>query len=206
MTLTLTSYVISTSPKISVVPEFLSEMECQHLISISESEGFQVSLVGRGQYSNDSEDKSEGFQNVLSQNRTSSSVVLQPSQGTVVAEIEARLAGLVDLPVEQLESLVVVKYESGQFFRPHHDGVFRSYTVFIYLNDLPPDGGGETRFPEIGLRIKPSRGTAVVWKNSTKSGENGELVQDDRLVHEGLPTVSCVKYGVNCFFNYNQMR
>ena len=204
-TIKLTSYVVSVDPKISVIPEFLSDRECQHLIGLSEEVGFTRSLVGRGKYGVGEEDKSSGLVNLASDNRTSTSVTLEPSHDPTVAAIEQRLAALVGLPVEQLESLVVVKYESGQFFGHHHDGLFRPYTVFVYLNDLPPGGGGETRFPMLSLRVRPTRGTAVLWRNSLISDE-GEVVEDPRLVHEGLPTDGCTKYGVNCFFNEHVMR
>ena len=203
--LVLTSYVISQDPKISVVPEFLTSEECMHLITLGESLGFTRSLVGRGSYTTDREDMAEEFENVASESRTSLSVILNPCHDEVVVFIETKLCALVNIPVENLESLVLVKYEPGQVFKGHHDGIFRSKTVFIYLNDLPENGGGETRFPVIGMRIRPRAGTAVVWSNSHKL-EDGSLEQDDRLMHEGLPPVDCIKYGMNCFFNYSTMR
>jgi prolyl 4-hydroxylase len=204
-TISLTSYVVHEDPKVSLIPEFLSPDECNHLINMGESLEFRPSLVGRGAYAHDSLDKSERFENVPSINRTSLSVILKPSHDSVVALVEAKLVGLVGLPLSQLESMVLVKYEPGQVFKEHHDGIFRPFTVFIYLNDLPSDAGGETRFPAIGLRIKPRAGTAVLWRNSHLD-VNGSIIEDHRLVHEGLPPRNCIKYGVNCFFNYNQMR
>ena len=202
----LTAYVVSTDPKISVIPDFLSPAECEHLITVSGRAGFERSLVGRGAYATNAVDKSEGFVNQFSDNRTSLSVMLAAAVDDVVAGIELRLAGLVQLPVEQLEQLVVVKYEPGQYFNVHHDGIFRPVTVFIYLNDLPENGGGETHFPELGIRVSPKAGTAVVWKNSSFDPITQSLLQDDRLRHAGLVTKHCTKYGINCFFNYNEMR
>ena len=204
----LTSYIVSVDPKISVIPNFLSLEECEHLIALSEKTGFVRSLVGRGSYALYSEDKSSELENVYSENRTSSSVTIPDTHNDeTVSTIELRLSGLVGLPLSQLENLVVVKYESGQHFGSHHDGIFRPFTVFIYLNDLPDGGGGETRFNELGLRIKPRMGTAVMWQNSLMDEVFSEPVEDMRLVHEGLPTsVGVTKYGVNCFFNYHIMR
>jgi prolyl 4-hydroxylase len=200
----LTSFVVSTDPKIAIVPGFLTPDECETLITLAESIGFTRSLVGRGSYSTDTDDKSSSFENQFSDNRTSSSVHLSPTlYTTLLAPIKHRLSALIKMPTEHLEDLILVKYEEGQFFKPHHDGLFRPYTVFIYLNDLPPDGGGETRFPQLGLRIRPRKGAAVVWKNSMDvESPLGTIrtVEDTRLVHEALPPVG-VKYGVNCFFN-----
>ena len=75
--LVLTSFVVSSEPKISVIPDFLSLAECQHLINIGEDSEFESSLVGRGQYAENSGDKSEGFENVISENRTSLSVIFK---------------------------------------------------------------------------------------------------------------------------------
>jgi prolyl 4-hydroxylase len=201
--LQLTSYVVSTDPKISIVPGFLSDWECDQLITLSESLGFQRSLVGRGKYAMTEEDKSSTLLNEYSENRTSSSVDLsRQNQRELMDPIEARLAGLTKLPVEHLEDLMVVKYQPGQFFGPHHDGIFRPATVFIYLNDLPESGGGETRFTNLGIRIKPRKGTAVYWRNIDEMGN-----EDSRLVHEALPPADgAIKYGVNCFFNQHAMR
>jgi len=208
--LQLTSYVVSTDPKISVIPGFLTVEECEALINLSEKIGFTRSLVGRGKYALNDDDKSSMFLNQYSENRTSSSVHLVRSMDeALIGPIHERLSALAKMPTNQLEDLIVVKYEPGQFFRPHHDGVFRPYTVFLYLNDLPPDSGGETRFPALGLRIRPRMGAAVVWGNTVSSrNEDGTFstVEDERLVHEALPpTIGNVKYGVNCFFNEHPM-
>lgn len=207
--LQLTSYIISTDPKISIIPGFLSDKECDDLITLSESVGFTRSLVGRGKYAEHDEDKSSTFQNQYSDNRTSSSVNVSRSLNeTLITPIEQRLAALVKMPENHLEDLIVVKYEPGQFFGTHHDGNFRPYTVFLYLNDLP--GGGETRFPELRIRVRPRKGAALVWANTvTTVHEDGtsSTTGDMRLVHEALPPDDgCVKYGVNCFFNEHIMR
>ena len=203
--LTLNSYVVSADPKISVVPEFLSRDECRHIIELAEGESFQRSLVGRGKYTAATPDLSSELKNHFSENRTSSSVTLNPYHDRVVELIEHRLAGLVKMDVNHLESLVVVKYEPGQFFKQHLDGMFRLATVFIYLNDLPGDAGGETYFTSLRMRVKPRVGTAVVWNNSSYDADMN-LVEDTRLLHEGLPPIGCTKYAVNCFFNQCSMR
>jgi len=132
------------------------------------------------------------------------SVSLKPFQDEIVSQIEYRITNLVGWDVDYLESLIVVKYESGQFFGAHHDGIFRPYTVFLYLNDVPI--GGETRFPNLGLKIRPRRGAAVVWQN-TNTNDEGKNMEDTRLVHEALPPLDgYMKYGVNCFINEHIMR
>jgi len=74
-------------------------------------------------------------------------------------------------------------------------------TVFVYLNDLPDNDGGETQFPELGIQIVPRRGCAVMWSNVLEPG-----VADQRMVHAGLPPQTAIKYGVNCFFHEKPVR
>ena len=231
----ITSFVVFKDPKISIIPKFLSPAECASLISIGEEIGFTRSLVGRGVYG--LENSSDSFTNQYSENRTSFSVTLPTDTlptytphtplHTTLHNIEARLCELVQMDIAHLESLVLVKYEPRQKFGLHHDGKFRKFTVFIYLNEPPTeefvavetdsDGhllakvdtcaatcaetGGETFFSNISLKIKPHTGTAVLWENNISPG-----IDNPKTVHEGIPPVGWTKYGVNCFFNDQVMR
>merc|ERR1712151_951482 len=89
----------------------------------------------------------------------------------------------------------------GQYFEKHHDGRFRPKTVFVYLNNLAEGDGGETFFPELGLKFIPRKGYALLWSNIL-----APQVDDKRMVHQGLPPRTGVKYGVNCFFNDKRMK
>jgi prolyl 4-hydroxylase len=201
----LTGFVVSVDPKITLIPKFLTASECDHLIGLGETSGFSQSLVGRGKGTEYESHRSEALANTVSVNRTSFSYTIPTHHSdSILALIEDRLSQVVHLPVTHLESLVIVKYDPGQFFRCHHDGSFRPYTVFIYLNDIDRECGGETRFENLGIRIRPRMGLAVMWPNTKE--ENGEQVADERLVHEALPPTNSVKYGVNCFFNERIIR
>merc|ERR1712125_137803 len=94
------------------------------------------------------------------------------------------------------ERLNMVRYGPGQLFNQHHDGRFRPKTVFIYLNDLPEGDGGEPLFPVLGVQFVPRKCTAVMWANTLE-----HQVEDHRMVHQGLPPKTAIKFGVNCFFN-----
>jgi len=67
----------------------------------------------------------------------------------------------------KLENFRVRKYpvESG-FFKAHSDvtdykSASRLLVVLLYLNDVVE--GGETEFPSLGIKIKPSRGLGIVF-------------------------------------------
>lgn len=104
----------------------------------------------------------------------------------------------------QIEGLMVVRYEVGQEYYNHHDyfksadkdlikeGGQRIATFFCYLNSLDEGDGGETEFPEIGVKVKPSKGTAVFWWNEDPRGNPLE-----KTLHRGNPIKKGVKYGLN---------
>lgn len=190
----LSAYVICRSPKVRLVPDFLTPEECEYMISLAEGK-WRPSTVGRSS-SSISDGKSDKYVNKRSKGRTSSSFMLLHSQDDVVAEIERRAASLVGFPADHVERLNMLRYESGEFFGQHHDGAFRPWTVFITLNDIPRGAGGETLFPALGLKIRPKAGTALVWPNCLEDGQ-----ADDRVVHEALPPTGVRKYAINCFVN-----
>jgi len=118
-----------------------------------------------------------------------------------VKALENKLSFIAGTDTDYLERLNLVRYSPGQFFNKHHDGRFRPITIFLYLNDLPEGDGGETFFPRLGLKFTPRKGCAIMWRNTESAG-----VEDFRLVHQGLPPKTCMKYGVNCFFNAKPVR
>eukprot|EP00927_Polykrikos_kofoidii_P059534 TRINITY_DN54684_c0_g1_i1.p1 TRINITY_DN54684_c0_g1~~TRINITY_DN54684_c0_g1_i1.p1 ORF type:complete len:442 (+),score=58.57 TRINITY_DN54684_c0_g1_i1:122-1447(+) len=189
----LKAFVVHEDPEMFVVPNFLSDVEIDHLLALA-SEYWAPSAVDETVERADKE--ADRRQNRQSSVRTSFSCCLRSSQTEVVRSIEQRLATLACIDVDYLERLNLVRYSPGQFFNEHLDGGHRPKTVFIYLNDLPDDDGGETLFPRLGIRLVPRKGYAVMWSNVSVSGS-----EDLRLFHAGLAPKTSVKYGVNCFFN-----
>lgn len=189
----LKAFVVHQEPRMSVVPNFLTDEEAEHLLQLAEP-SWTPSLVGSGTYK--TADESKDLKNKPSQNRTSYSCMLRSGQTDIVKGVEFRLAQLAGIDVDYLERLNMVRYAPGQFFNKHHDGRFRPKTVFVYLNDLPEGDGGETFFPELGVKFVPRKGCAVMWSNILS-----EQKEDLRMVHMGLAPETAIKYGVNCFFN-----
>mmetsp|Transcript_59595 Transcript_59595/g.141803 ORF Transcript_59595/g.141803 Transcript_59595/m.141803 type:complete len:470 (-) Transcript_59595:85-1494(-) len=195
---TLRAFTVCADPKITVFPNFFTDVECDHVLQMVEG-GWMPSQVGSG---SEAEYKTATLENKLSQTRTSWSCMMRYAQTDVVERLEHRLAAVAGLPVEQLERLNMVRYSPGELFSVHHDGHFRPKTVFVYLNDLPDEcEGGDTFFPVLGYSFRPRRGTAVMWSNVTSTGE-----EDGRMIHAGRAPDTGVKYGVNCFFNARPMR
>jgi len=85
------------------------------------------------------------------------------------------------------ERLRCYRYQPGQYFAPHFDGAFhrdreeRSLLTFmIYLNAC--EGGGHTRFLDLGLAVAPKVGTALIFNHA--------------LSHEGAEVTAGVKYAL----------
>ncbi|MDI9854457.1 2OG-Fe(II) oxygenase [Comamonas sp. 17RB] len=112
----------------------------------------------------------------INADRTSQGMFFVRGQTPEVARLEARLAKLLQWPLENGEGLQVLHYGPGAEYKPHHDyfdpaepgtativrrGGQRVGTIVIYLND--PEEGGGTSFPEARLRIQPRKGNAVFF-------------------------------------------
>ena len=108
------------------------------------------------------------------------------------------------------EALQLLKYRPGEFFRRHHDsydGAFgaqamghRIMTAFMYLNDVPEGGGGETRFTDLEHTpaVAPRLGRMIVWPNVWTMEPTSH---DHRMMHEACPTTKGLKYGANVWIH-----
>jgi len=113
----------------------------------------------------------------------------------VQAAVQWRMSLAVGIPVAHLEAPTVLHYAVGEQITNHYDFVNprmphfdkeiaergqRIVTFLVYLND--DYEGGETDFPELGLRYHGAKGHGLFFTNALPSGE-GDL----RMVHAGLP-------------------
>lgn len=183
-----------TSPRIVLLGNVLSDEECRALIDYCEPRLEPSRAVA------------DADGNVrLHENRTSHDAMLRRSETAVIARIEARLAALARWPLECGEGLQVVRYEATQEYRAHSDwidpdlpglrkhldkGGQRLATFVLYLNDV--ESGGETWFPEIGLRVMPKKGSALFFVNT-----DSRYVPDRLTLHAGSPVIKGVKLVAN---------
>nr|PIM01537.1 oxidoreductase, 2OG-Fe(II) oxygenase family protein [Toxoplasma gondii COUG] len=186
--------MIHESPDVFIMPELLTPATCDKLVKMCQGR-WQPSKTSRGPLHALPNEYSSGE----SLSRTSMSVRLAPGETPEVENLENIVAAFAEMPISHLEPLVVVKYEEGEFFKQHHDGHFRRTTILVYLNDVAH--GGETEFPHLGLKLSPTKGSAVMWRNVFESNQI-----DPRVLHAGLPTLAGQKYVINCFFNQRPVR
>jgi len=196
---------VHEDPEVTLFENFVSQEEVDHLIQLCEgrwerskvSKGKATDLHGMNQGEANHPLGEEGYGDT----RTSSSVHLEWNETIVTERIAARVAAVTGTCLAQVEPLVMLRYEPGQFFKLHHDGSMRPSTVFVYLNGLEPGGGGETRFPHLGFQVRPAALTALMWPNRLPSGEG-----DMRVKHEAKPVTNGIKYAMNCFVNIHRQR
>ena len=98
------------------------------------------------------------------------------------------------------ESLQVVRYKPGGFYKPHQDtfsdtkGNKRMYTVILALND--DYEGGETAFPNLRKQYKLKKGDALFFHTL----DNYELMTSKAL-HGGRPVKSGEKWICNLWIH-----
>ena len=99
------------------------------------------------------------------------------------------------------------------FFNPHYDPYPgddddlkkrmnnnsgpRRYTILIYLND--DFEGGETEFPNIGRKIVPEKGKAVLFVNT----DNNENIYKESY-HGGNPVKNGTKWVCNKWVHFSK--
>lgn len=172
------------SPRIALFQRLLMPDECEALIALSRGRLARSPVVN----------PDTGDENLIDA-RTSMGAMFQVGEHPLIETLEARIAAVTGVPVEQGEGLQILNYKPGAEYQPHYDffnpqrpgearqlrvGGQRMATLVIYLNDVP--AGGATAFPKLGLRVSPVQGNAVFF---AYLGEDGAL--DERTLHAGLP-------------------
>ena len=139
--------------------------------------------------------------------RTSETCDLE-SRDQVVAAVDAKIAGLLGLPLRTGEPLQGQRYAPGQEFKPHTDTFEpggadyfrhctesgqRTWTAMIYLNE--PENGGATRFKAIGKTIQPETGKLLTWNNLLADGR-----PNPATLHQGMKVRRGTKYVLTKWF------
>ena len=172
------------SPEVMVFANLLSSAECDALIAAARPR-LARSLTVNNQTGGES----------IHADRSSQGMFFARSEDAVVQRIEARIARLLNWPVQNGEGLQVLRYPPGAQYKPHYDyfdpaepgtptilkrGGQRVATLIMYL--FEPEAGGATVFPDIKLKVAPKRGNAVFFSYAqahpvSRSLHGGEPVE-----------------------------
>ncbi|GMP56702.1 hypothetical protein CsSME_00021094 [Camellia sinensis var. sinensis] len=199
---------VSSKPRAFVYEGFLTDEECNHLISLAKSE------LKRSAVADNESGKSK-----LSEVRTSSGMFISKGKDPIVAGIEDKIEMWTFLPKENGEDMQVLRYEHGQKYDPHYDyfadkdniarGGHRMATVLMYLSDVAK--GGETVFPSAeessrqrksstldddlsecakkGIAVKPRKGDALLFFSLHPGA-----IPDPSSLHGGCPVLEGEKW------------
>jgi hypothetical protein len=129
---------------------------------------------------------------------------------------------VLNMPVENMEALKVIRYQQGQHFATHDDAVGqmdtkpngtawchepypnRVITLFVYLNDV--EEGGETIFDHCNIAIKPQQGLGCIhfpayMNNHRVNPQSKRGAKDSRAAHQGSEAISekfiCTQWGIS---------
>ncbi|KAL3770125.1 hypothetical protein ACHAW5_009666 [Stephanodiscus triporus] len=190
-------------PWVVSIDGFLSDEECERLIELGESIGYERST--------ESDYGADGTPNhSTSEGRTSYNTFCTEgcNDDPIVKRVIERMTSLSGIPFNNFESLQLVRYKTGQFYEQHHDNSAMDFTssfgpriltIFLYLNDVTSglEIGGETEFHYLNFTATPKKGMALVWPSVMDNLEK----MDDWTWHKALPVVKGVKYGANAWIH-----
>ncbi|XP_067279204.1 prolyl 4-hydroxylase subunit alpha-2 [Pseudorasbora parva] len=177
-------------PTILRYHDFLSEVEIDTIKTLARPKLSRAKVI----------DPASG-KKVSAASRVSKSAWLSEDEDPVITLVNQRIADVTGLDLETAEELQIANYGIGGQYEPHYDSKLtndsdfqlrggRISTVLIYMSDV--DVGGATVFPVIGAALQPKRGTAVLWFNLLRNGN-----EDGRTLHAACPVFVGNKWVAN---------
>ena len=176
-------------PRVVVLGDLLAPDECHALVALAQSRLERSETV----------DEADGDSEINAA-RTSEGMFFVRGENALVERIEARIAALLDWPVDHGEGLQILRYGPGAEYKPHYDyfdpaepgtptilkrGGQRVGSLVCYLNT--PEAGGATVFPDAGLEVAPVCGNAVFFSYERPDPAT-------RTLHGGAPVTSGEKW------------
>ncbi len=175
--------ILSADPRISIHRGLFSAAECRYLTLLGTPWLERAMVID--------EATGAGVLDAIRDADTSSFPPL--AEDLVVQEINSCIAAASGTDSKWGEPLTILRYQPGQQYRPHHDAhgatpeALRHWTALIWLNH--DYEGGQTDFPDVGVRVKGGVGDLLLFHNVTADG-----LPDQRMMHAGLPVTSGVKW------------
>ena len=177
------------TPRVVVLGGLLSHDECDELVELARVRLARSQTV-----------QTETGGSEVNEARTSEGMFFRREENPLCARIEARIAALLDWPIENGEGLQVLRYQPGAQYKPHHDyfdpaqsgtaailkrGGQRVATLVMYLNT--PTRGGATTFPDVMMEVAPIKGNAVFFSYDKPDPST-------KTLHGGAPVIEGEKW------------
>lgn len=182
---------IANKPFVAVIDNFMTADECRAIIDFADSKFVDARVV---------DDTTGNF--VQHKNRTSMNASFGRGETPLIANIESRIAKLLNWGVEYGEAIQVLRYQIGGEYKAHYDffdpnsvggqknmakGGQRVGTFLMYLSDV--EAGGATAFPKLGFEIRPKAGMALYFADVLPDASI-----DPNSLHSSVPVVRGTKY------------
>ncbi len=176
-------------PRVIVFGDLLSHAECDELVTLAQAR------LARSETVQVSTGASE-----VNISRTSEGMFFGRGENALCARVEARIAALLNWPVENGEGLQILRYRPGAEYKPHYDyfdpaqpgtpailkrGGQRVASLVMYLS--APLRGGATVFPDVNLEVSPIKGNAVFFSYDRAHPAT-------RTLHGGAPVLEGEKW------------
>ena len=176
-------------PRVVVFGGLLSDGECDALVEAARPRLSRSATVDPGH-----------GRDLVHEARTSRGMFFARGHDATCATIEARIARLLEWPVDHGEGLQVLHYAPGAEYRPHYDyfdpalpgsepqlrrGGQRVASLVMYLNT--PKAGGATTFPDVRFEVAAIKGNAVFFSYDRPHPMT-------RSLHGGAPVVEGEKW------------
>lgn len=177
-----------------IIDDFISSESSNYLISFFENKLKPSNVIGDSYLRN-----SDDF--YIDINEISDEKV-----NLFIKDIKSKISTISNLPEENQELLTIIRYNPGQYFKPHldafHDydefeieellGGQRVSTFIICLQSA--DDGGETVFNRLNQTIKLEKNQCIYWNNVDI---DGEIIPDS--LHSGEPPKNGKKWILTCW-------
>jgi prolyl 4-hydroxylase len=177
------------SPRVIVLGGLLSDDECDQMVELARQRLARSETV-----------KLDTGASEVNEARTSEGMFFTRGENALCTRIEARIAALLQWPIENGEGLQVLRYRPGAEYKPHYDyfdpaqpgtpsilkrGGQRVASLVMYLNT--PVRGGATTFPDVHLEVGPVKGNAVFFSYDRPHAMT-------RSLHGGAPVLEGEKW------------
>ena len=178
--------------RLKVWADFATQEECVQLIELARPRLNRSTVL----------DLASGGSIVMDA-RTSQGAAFRKDEFPLIEQITTRAAQMLNESRDRIEPLQIIRYGIGDRYDPHNDwfdpndsgsfpaltqGGQRTKTLLLYLNT--PDAGGDTNFPEAGVRVNAIGGSAAQFEYPSASVA-------DMCLHGGSPVIGGEKWAVN---------
>lgn len=189
-----------SDPDVTLIKGFLTQEECDYIIKLGEPHIKKSEVCGKN---GSRPDKSRTSMTA----HIGKKFLRNDNPDPILTRILEKSEAYCGLPTKNIEPIQLVRYEPGQYFKPHYDYLDRKidmyrenverngqrkYTFFVYLTDVPKNVGGTTYFPKLKKHFTGGKGDAIFWSNT-----NDEGAEDTRMLHSGTELKQGKKYGLN---------